>query len=101
MKKKKFIFNDEKYFIADRTHKFYNQNPLDIKEGSLCKVIRENENHFFNIDQHIVFTGFTFYDVIEETFFYEFDGKIDGVLMAQHLTWTDFIEIKPALNGSN
>lgn len=101
MKKKKLIFNDEKYFIVDRIHKFYNQNPLDIKEGSLCKVICQSENHFFDVSQHVVFTGVGMYDVIEETFFYEFEGKIDGVIVTQLLPWTDFIEIKPALNGSN
>ncbi len=81
---------------------FFNENPLDLKPNSLCRVSHQNENHFFNQDQNIIFTGWLTMDYIEGTILYQFTGKIDGQFVDQWLDEDDFIIIKRAVDyGSN
>lgn len=81
---------------------FFNENPLDLLPNSLCRVLNSTENHFFNQDQNIIFTGWLTMDYVEGTILYQFTGKIDGQLVDQWLDEEDFIIVKRAVDyGSN
>jgi hypothetical protein len=81
---------------------FFNENPLDLLPNSLCRVLKRTENHFFNADQNIIFTGWLTMDYVEGTILYQFTGKIDGQLVDQWLDEEDFMIIKRAKDyGSN
>ena len=81
---------------------FFNENPLGLLPNSLCRVSKQTENHFFNQDQNIIFTGWLTMDYVEGTILYQFTGKIDGQLVDQWLDEEDFIIIKRAKDyGSN
>jgi hypothetical protein len=81
---------------------FFNENPLDLLPNSLCRVAHTTENHFFNRDQNIIFTGWLTMDYVEGTILYQFTGKIDGQLVDQWLDEEDFIIVKRAVDyGSN
>jgi hypothetical protein len=85
-----------------KTQIFWNDNPLDLKSNSLCRVLNKSENHFFDKSQNIVFTGWLTIDWLEDSMLYQFTGLIDGQPVNQWLDENDFIIIKRAFDyGSN
>ena len=85
-----------------KTQIFWNENPLELEPNSLCRVLTKSENHFFDEQQNVVFTGWLTIDWLEGSILYQFTGLIDGEPVNQWLDEMDFIIIKRAFNyGSN
>lgn len=70
------------------------KKPIDIDQFSLCKVVKEDVTHYFNVGTYCYFSGEIRKCELTGEYVYGLIGKLDGHLVKQFLEHHEFIIFK-------